>query len=221
MWLVRGIAAYLCTKIVYFYVVNFYVWPLTEVASFFCCPVYIWTVSPWYTLCCTFMYAQNPDTELRLTLSLFDGVPLIHYSLVTGWKYLATSNKNLFCFLNDLHNNSLTSVTNMQDKNTILKPLFTSTLIVTSHESNTYSMSASFAFCWSCRHRPTQIQVLWKHTCGTNTEQMLLSSDIIHKVLVKQDLCAALKISHWKLIKLVAMSILYILGDFHSEMILK
>ena len=28
-------------KIVYFYVVNVYVWPLTEVASFFCCPVYI------------------------------------------------------------------------------------------------------------------------------------------------------------------------------------
>ncbi len=40
MWLVRGIAAFLCTKIVYFYVVHFYVWSLTEVASFFCCPVY-------------------------------------------------------------------------------------------------------------------------------------------------------------------------------------
>ena len=40
MWLLRGIAPYLCTKIVYFHWLNFYVWPLTEVASFFCCPVY-------------------------------------------------------------------------------------------------------------------------------------------------------------------------------------
>ena len=34
------IAAYLCTKIIYFYGLNFYVCHLTEVASFFCCPVY-------------------------------------------------------------------------------------------------------------------------------------------------------------------------------------
>ncbi len=29
------------SKVVYFYWLNFYVWPLTEVASFFSCPVYI------------------------------------------------------------------------------------------------------------------------------------------------------------------------------------
>ena len=34
------IAAYLCTKIVDFYGANFYLRPLTEVGTFFCCPVY-------------------------------------------------------------------------------------------------------------------------------------------------------------------------------------
>ena len=47
MWLLMDIAAYLCTKIVYFYGANSFVRPLTEVGTFFCCPVYIWMYEYW------------------------------------------------------------------------------------------------------------------------------------------------------------------------------
>ena len=51
---------------------------------------------------------------------------------------------------------------------------FTSTLVVMSPpESNSLSMSASFAFSWSLGRRPKQTGVAQRHACEVNTEQVL------------------------------------------------
>ncbi len=56
---------------------------------------------------------------------------------------------------------------------TTFKPHFTSTLVVTSHESNPFSMSAFFAFSSSHWGGPMQIRAVYRHTCNTNTEQVV------------------------------------------------
>ena len=47
----------------------------------------------------------------------------------------------------------------------------TSTLVVTSHESNVFSMSASFAFSWSCPCGITHTQVVRRYIRVANTER--------------------------------------------------
>ncbi len=61
-------------------------------------------------------------------------------------------------------------------------------LVVTSHESNAFSMSASFVFRWSHGGVLMQAWVVRRHAYDTNTEQALLSCDVTTIVLVKYSL---------------------------------
>ena len=64
---------------------------------------------------------------------------------------------------------------------------FTSTLVVSGiTESNTFSMSASFTFTHAWTHMYTGSAKSQRPFCDASTEQVLLSSDITTKVLVRQ-----------------------------------
>ena len=55
----------------------------------------------------------------------------------------------------------------------VANPHLISTVVVSSLESNTFSMSASFAFSWLHGCWPRRTQIASRHTCNANTEQVL------------------------------------------------